>query len=204
MAAAAAADRLILVGDPGQLTQPSRAAHPGGAANSALDHLLCCPQDHPAVIPPGQGVFLDTLFRMQPDICTVVSRPSYDGQLDAVENCRHLDLRDAGELSGTRVRFVPIAHHGNTASSPEEAAAVRDLVAQLTGATFVDHRRRTHTLTHRGIAVITPYNAQGRTPRPRAATRCGPRHRRPLPGHDRRRGHHQPDGQLGRDRATRA
>ena len=77
-----------------------------------------------------------------------------------VEDCRHLDLRDAGDLSGTGVRFVPIAHHGNTASSPEEAAAVRDLIAQLTGATFVDHRRRRHTISHGDIAVITPYNAQ--------------------------------------------
>ena len=58
------------------------------------------------------------------------------------------------------MRFVPIAHHGNTASSPEEAAAVRDLIAQVTGATFVDHRRRRHTISHGDIAVITPYNAQ--------------------------------------------
>ena len=158
MAAAAAADRLILVGDPRQLTQPSRAAHPGDAANSALDHLLGCPQDQPAVIPPERGVFLDTSFRMHPDMCTVVSRLSYDGQLEAVEDCRHLDLRDAGDLSGTGVRFVAIAHHSNASSSPEEAAAVRDLVAQLIGATFVDHRRRRHTSPQR-VPATAPRGA---------------------------------------------
>ncbi|MFO7960823.1 MAG: TM0106 family RecB-like putative nuclease [Nitriliruptoraceae bacterium] len=160
MAGAAAAQRLILVGDPQQLTQPTQASHPGDAANSALDHLLGSAADGPAVIAPEQGVFLDSSFRMHPDICAVVSRLSYDGRLEAVDGCRHLDLRDAGPLGGTGVRFVPVTHSGNASSSPEEAEVVRDLVEQLTGATFVDHERRERTITHEDIAVITPYNAQ--------------------------------------------
>ena len=158
-AAAAAAHRLILVGDPQQLTQPTRAAHPGDAANSALDHLLGA-EDGPAVIAPEQGVFLDASFRMHPDICAVVSRLSYDGQLEAVDDCRYLDLRDAGLLDGTGVRFVPVTHSGNAASSPEEAEVVRGLVERLTGATFVDHKQEACTIRHDHIAVITPYNAQ--------------------------------------------
>ena len=160
MAGAAAAQRLILVGDPQQLTQPTRASHPGDAANSALDHLLGSAADGPAVIAPEQGVFLDASFRMHPDICAVVSRLSYDGRLEAVDGCRHLDLRDAGHLDGTGVRFIPVAHRSNASSSPEEAEVVRDFVEQLTGATFVDHERRERTIGHEDIAVITPYNAQ--------------------------------------------
>ena len=160
LAAAAAADRLVLVGDPQQLTQPTRALHPADAGNSALDHLLDTADDGLAVVAQDKGVFLDTSYRMHPDICRVVSELAYDGQLEAVDSCQLLDLRDAGDLDGPGVRFLPVAHTGNSSSSPEEADVVRKLVDQLLGATFIDQKGRSFTIDGQGSAVITPYNAQ--------------------------------------------
>jgi superfamily I DNA and/or RNA helicase len=53
---------MVLLGDPQQLTQPTRAVHPDGVGISALDHLL---EGHDT-IPADRAVFLDTTYRMHP------------------------------------------------------------------------------------------------------------------------------------------
>ncbi|HEX6885335.1 MAG TPA: TM0106 family RecB-like putative nuclease, partial [Planctomycetota bacterium] len=60
LACARAATNLVLLGDPRQLQQPQRGAHPEGADVSALDHLL---GEH-ATIAPGQGLFLAETWRL--------------------------------------------------------------------------------------------------------------------------------------------
>ena len=42
VAVAGAAASLVLLGDPQQLTQPTKAEHPYGAGVSALGHLIGC------------------------------------------------------------------------------------------------------------------------------------------------------------------
>src|SRR5262249_27283991 len=56
---------LVLVGDQMQLSQPTRAAHPGKSGLSALNYVL----DGAVTIPDDRGLFLDTTHRLHPSIC---------------------------------------------------------------------------------------------------------------------------------------
>ncbi len=77
VAAGAAADSIIMLGDPRQLAQPSKGIHPEGAGVSALEHVL---GEHDTV-PSDRGLFLDVTWRMHPAVCAPVSELSYDGLL---------------------------------------------------------------------------------------------------------------------------
>jgi uncharacterized protein len=79
LAVSGAATDLVLLGDPQQLSQPSKGTHPDGAAASGLDHVL----GGAATIRPEQGLFLDRSHRMHPDICRFVSGLAYDDRLQA-------------------------------------------------------------------------------------------------------------------------
>ena len=77
LTAARAARNVILLGDPQQLEQPQRAAHPEGSDVAALAHLI---GEH-QTIRDEQGLFLDTTYRMHPKICEFTSSQYYDGRL---------------------------------------------------------------------------------------------------------------------------
>jgi hypothetical protein len=83
VAVGGAANSIVLLGDPCQLTQPSQGSHPPGAELSALEQLL---GDH-ITIPPDRGLFLDITFRLHPDVCEFVSEVFYDGRFDADKSC---------------------------------------------------------------------------------------------------------------------
>ncbi|MCU0866012.1 MAG: DNA2/NAM7 family helicase [Planctomycetes bacterium] len=103
---------------------------------------------------------LDTTYRLNDDVCRVVSDTFYDGR-----------LRPAAEVAGRRMPFRPggrldevlapepgvvwlrIDHRQPGARSPEEANAVADLVEDLV---------RHHGVAPRDIAVIAPFRAQVR------------------------------------------
>jgi uncharacterized protein len=72
------AKNLVLIGDQMQLGQPIQGVHPGKSGSSVLDFLL---ETH-ATIPPDRGIFLDTTWRMHPDICRFISEAVYDGRLE--------------------------------------------------------------------------------------------------------------------------
>ena len=77
LACSRSARNLILLGDPQQLQQPQRGAHPEGAEVSALDHMLR--GGH--TIAPEQGLFLGETWRLPPPICAFTSELFYDGRL---------------------------------------------------------------------------------------------------------------------------
>src|SRR5262249_3958208 len=81
--AARGARARVLLGDPSQLAQPSRAAHPPGAEASALEHLL----GPRATIPAGLGLFLPVTRRMHPDVSRFVSEAFYEGRLESAPSC---------------------------------------------------------------------------------------------------------------------
>src|ERR1019366_6138208 len=134
VAVSSAARSMVLLGDPQQLTQPTQAVHPDGAGISALDHIL----DGHDTIPAGCGVFLDKTYRMHPAITSFVSQTSYDGRLASVEGLGAQRIQAGGALSGSGLRWLPVAHGGNTSASDQEAAAVAALVKDLCGGTWVD------------------------------------------------------------------
>jgi predicted RecB family nuclease len=156
VAASSAARSMVLLGDPQQLTQPTQAVHPDGAGISALDHLL----DGHDTIPADRGVFLDRTYRMHPSITAFVSQTSYDGRLASVKGLGAQRVRSGGGLSGSGLRWVPVAHQGNTSASDEEAAVVAALVKDVCGGTWLDAAGAERRVTLEDVLVVAPYNRQ--------------------------------------------
>ncbi|PPK68587.1 TM0106 family RecB-like putative nuclease [Actinokineospora auranticolor] len=153
LAVSTCARNLVLLGDPQQLPQVVQGTHPAGADASALGHLL----GDADIVPPHLGFFLDQTRRMHPDVCAPVSKLSYAGRLQSHPTAA--DRRVAGVAPGLHV--LEVGHQGNTTGSPEEAAAVVDLVASLHGRPWHD-RGETRPLADDDILVVAPYNLQTR------------------------------------------
>jgi predicted RecB family nuclease len=153
LAAGTAARNLILLGDPLQLAHVSQALHPEGAGASVLQHLL---GDH-ATIPPQRGLFLTETRRMHPDVCAFISEEVYEDRLHSHPDCARQSV--GGE---TGIRHLPVAHYGNSSTSPEEARVIGTEIARLIGQPFCDMRGLVRPLTADDCMVVAPYNAQVR------------------------------------------
>lgn len=156
LAVSGAARNLVLLGDPQQLSQVKKGAHPPGADASALEHVLA----GEPVIDPTRGIFLAETWRLHPDVNAFTSAAFYRGELRSAPPAARQALEAPGRLSGTGVRWVPIAHRGNHNSSEEEAAAVVDLYRSLLLGRWTDADGRERHLTPEDLLVIAPYNAQ--------------------------------------------
>lgn len=161
IAVSLASARLLLLGDPQQLPQVSQGTHPEPVDTSALGWVI----DGAEVVPSEFGYFLARTRRMHPAVAAPVSRLSYEGRLAAHPSTALRSL--AGVEPG--LRAVPVRHRGNATASPEEAAAVVALVADLVGREWVgaDGGAGDDAVIHPprplradDIIVITPYNAQ--------------------------------------------
>ena len=117
LAAGTAARNLILLGDPLQLPHVSQAVHPEGTSLSVLQHLL---GEHPTV-PADRGLFLEQTRRMHPGVCEFISEEVYESRLKSHPDCARQSV--GGEAG---IRYLPVAHTGNTSDSPEEAQAIRE------------------------------------------------------------------------------
>jgi uncharacterized protein len=156
VAAGAAADSLILLGDPQQLRQPGHGVHPEGADVSALEHVL----DGLDTVPPERGLFLETTRRMHPAVCAPVSDLSYDGRLQPHRGLGNQLVGGSDDLTGAGLRWRPVPHTGRSVESPEEVDVVAGLVDRLTGRPWTDADGRTRPLGAEDILVVAPYNAQ--------------------------------------------
>ena len=156
LAVAGAADRLVLVGDPRQLAQPSKGTHPEGAEVSGLDHVL---GDH-ATMPEDLGLFLDRTHRLHPDICRFISEQVYDGRLESEPHCALQAIDDGPVVGGTGLRWLGVDHESNRTSSVEEAHAVAEAFEALLGRGWTDGEGQRKTLGLDDVLVVAPYNAQ--------------------------------------------
>ncbi len=157
IAVAACAKNVVLLGDPAQLAQVSQGSHPYRAGWSVLEHLL----DDEPTIGPDRGVFLDVSYRMQPEICEFISLAMYDGRLFPSASTVHHAVRSAG-LSGGGLRYIPVAHTANSASSSEEADRIVREIALLRDGCVSDDEGIERPIRDDDIIVVTPYNAQRR------------------------------------------
>ncbi len=150
IAVAASARNLLLLGDPAPL--PGHGTHPEPVHDSVLGRLL----GGSPTLPPEFGYFLDRTWRMHPQLCGPVSRLRYAGRLRSNET-----VTLARDLEGVPpgVRTIPIAHHGNSTESAEEAREIVRRVRGLLGLPWqqgaVSRRLHPHD-----ILVVTPYHAQ--------------------------------------------
>jgi predicted RecB family nuclease len=156
-----AAESLVLLGDPQQLDQPLKGAHPPGAEVSVLGHVLAA---H-STMPSHLGLFLERTRRLHPDLCRFTSEVFYEGRLSSLDGLerQRIQVSDAAHgASGSGVRFVEVVHSGNRNSSPEEAATVAELVGLLTAddAGWTDERGASHRLRADDVLVVAPYNLQ--------------------------------------------
>lgn len=149
---------LILLGDPQQLQQPQRGAHPEGAEISALNHLL---GEH-RTMPPELGVFLEETRRLAPAICAYTSEQFYEGRLRSEASCRHHVLTGDTPFAGSGLFLVHSDHAGNQSVADEEVETVIRVVDRLLrpGVQWIDDQGGAHDLEAKDILVIAPYNAQ--------------------------------------------
>ena len=154
------AKNIILLGDQMQLSQPVQGVHPGDSGLSSLDYLL----RGQATIAPEAGVFLETTFRMCPDVCQFISEAVYDGRLLPDVRTRGqrlvLDKTAHAALAATGVQHVPVFHEGCSQRSDEEVRLVRELLESLLQQHYVDHTGNTHPMTLNDVLVVAPYNVQ--------------------------------------------
>jgi predicted RecB family nuclease len=154
VAVSRATRNLVLVGDPRQLAQPLQGSHPPGVGVSALEHLL----GDDVTIAADRGVLLDLTWRMHPDVCAFVSRSFYEGRLGSEPQCaRQAVLEHGGAITG--LRHALVEHAGDRVRSEAEALRVRDILEQLTRASWRPDSGGERPLTPDDIVVVAPYNA---------------------------------------------
>jgi predicted RecB family nuclease len=157
LAIGASTSNLVLLGDPQQLQQPVKGAHPPGAEKSALEQVV---GDHEA-IPADRGVFLATTRRLHPSICAFTSELFYDGRLRSMDGLdRQSILSDDPILGGDGLRWVPVEHVGRTNFSSEEVDVVVSLVSELLTKAWRDRDGNVQPIQPKDILVVSPYNAQ--------------------------------------------
>ncbi len=156
IAVSGAARNVVLLGDPQQLSQVKKGAHPEGVDLSSLEQVLA----GEPVIDPRRGIFLPKTYRLHPDVNAFTSEAFYARQLGSAPETARQDLLAPGRLTGTGVRWLPVVHAGNRNSSEEEAQVVKALYRELLGGRWTDASGTTAPLTPDQILIVAPYNAQ--------------------------------------------
>lgn len=157
LAASRAAKNLVLLGDPQQLEQPQRGAHPEGSDVAALSYLL---DGHPTM-PVGKGLFLETTRRMHPSIASFTSEVFYEGRLKSLPGLEKQVISGGTPFDGAGLCYVPVPHRGNQNKSLQEIEAIAGIVEKLIGqGKFTNDKGETRPLTKEDILIVAPYNAQ--------------------------------------------
>ncbi len=159
LVAARVARNVVLLGDPQQLEQPQRGAHPEGADVAALVHIVGSQRQ---TLADDQGLFLNATYRLHPAICDFTSELYYDGRLLPVPGLDRQRIGGHTPFSGAGLLLVEVAHDGNQAVAPEEVDAVARIAESLlaAGTTWTDRDGDTRPFTTDDILVVAPYNAQ--------------------------------------------
>jgi predicted RecB family nuclease len=155
LAVSGAAHNLVLVGDPRQLAQPLQGSHPPGVGVSALDHLL----GGDVTIAADRGVLLDLTWRMHPDVTAFISRSFYEDRLGSEPQCANQAVLMHGDAA-TGLRTFFVEHLGDRVRSDAEAESVREIIEQLSRATWRDDGGNERPIAVEDIVVVAPYNAQ--------------------------------------------
>ena len=159
LAVSHAASSMVLLGDPLQLPQVSQASHPGGSEASILEHML----NGEATISPQRGVFLDTSWRMHPEICDFISAWRYEGRLKSRAACAGLSTTvDDLHPQGVGLRVKLMNHSDNQVRSDEELAEVVSIVNGALGKSWTNEDGQTSVIGVSDILVVAPFNAQRR------------------------------------------
>jgi uncharacterized protein len=158
LAAGRSARNIVLLGDPQQLEQPQRGAHPEGAEVAALVHVL----GGSKTMPDEAGLFLDETWRLHPAICRFTSEVFYEGRLRSRPGLETQAIGGSTAFSGSGLYYVPVEHTGNQNSAPEEVDALALIARSLlrNNVTWTNAKGKIGPLGESDILVVAPYNAQ--------------------------------------------
>lgn len=157
LAASRSTQNLILLGDPQQLEQPQKGAHPEGSDVAALAYLL----DRQATMPEGDGLFLATTRRLHPNITRFTSELFYEGKLKSLPGLEKQVISGGTAFDGAGLFYVPVEHRGNQTSSDQEIDVIVDIVSRfLKNGKWTDVNGKTQSLTKDDILIVAPYNDQ--------------------------------------------
>ena len=147
---------LILVGDPKQLPQVKKGMQPNKNDFSTLQYLI----GEKNVVSEDKGIFLNTTYRLHPEINGFVSSFFYDKLLkvDKKNETRFLSHTD-NKLKKSGVQFVEVKHSGNILASLEEIDEIKNLVDELANSKLIDGDNE-RNLTKEDILIVAPYNLQ--------------------------------------------
>jgi uncharacterized protein len=159
LAASRGAKNLVLLGDPMQLEQPRRGAHPEGSDRAALVHLL---DEGRQTLRENQGLFLDETWRMHTTLTAFTSELYYEGKLRERTGCERQRLSGTDGFDGASLWLCEVPHEGNQAKSTEEVDAVVALCRRLLqpSASWTDRDGAAKPLRAEDVVVVAPYNAQ--------------------------------------------
>jgi predicted RecB family nuclease len=157
LAASRAARNLILLGDPQQLEQPQKGAHPEGSDVAALTYLL----DGQPTISADKGLFLATTRRLHPNICRFTSELYYEGRLQSLPGLENQQLTGSTPFDGAGLFYKPVTHHGNQSRADEEVKAIQEITQTLLSkGKYTNAAGETRALKTEDILIVAPYNAQ--------------------------------------------
>ena len=156
LGASLSAKNVVLVGDPQQLKQPTKAAHPGHSGLSGLEYI----NQEADVVPTNFGVLLSVTRRMHPSITSFVSEQVYESKLQSEKTCSLQQIGGDDEFSGAGLRWVPVDHVGRSTYSPEECEVIVELYFRMIGRLFTDRDGVKRPMTSEDLFVIAPYNHQ--------------------------------------------
>jgi uncharacterized protein len=159
VAIARATDSLVLLGDPLQLDQPMQGSHPPGADRSALGHVL----GGEATMPADRGLFLETTWRLHPELCAFTSEAFYEARLESEPHLVVQRLDAATKLAaGVGSRWLAAPTTGADNESPEEAEAVARIARAIVdgGSSWINEKGERLPVTWDEVLIVAPYNAQ--------------------------------------------
>jgi len=157
LAASRAADNIVLLGDPQQLEQPQRGAHPENSDVAALTYLL----DGEVVMPKEKGLFLNVTRRINPAIARFTSEIFYKDKMDALPELQNQIISGGTRFEGAGLFYVPVMHEGNPNRSIEEIAKIKEIVQELLRVgSWANAKGEVARIIEKDILIVAPYNAQ--------------------------------------------
>lgn len=157
LAASRAAENIILLGDPQQLEQPQRGAHPENSGVAALTYLL----DGETVMQKDKGLFLNVTRRINPAIAQFTSEIFYKGKLEALSELENQTIQGGTRFDGAGLFYVPAIHNSNQNRSIEEIQKIEAIVQELLlKGSWSNSKKKVAKIQEKDILVVAPYNAQ--------------------------------------------